>query len=169
MSLQIVQNQQLKPIGDKVAIDTQLSTTSENAISNKAVTEEFKKSGAIVLHRHTPDLQDGFIIGEWKLYPERNQCYVRMDFGSYNVNFDIDNDYLEFVGLTNVVFVSYLGISHLYTSGNMYQWGMNGNAIDSQVSGTSSALKLNFILDVAVESIAYYNVSFNGSFVLSQS
>lgn len=38
MSLQIVQNQQLKPIGDQVPIDTQLSTTSENAISNKAVT-----------------------------------------------------------------------------------------------------------------------------------
>lgn len=43
MSLQIVQNQQLKPIGDKVAIDTQLSTTSENAISNKAVTEEINR------------------------------------------------------------------------------------------------------------------------------
>lgn len=43
MSLQIVQNQQLKPIGDKVAIDTQLSTTSENAISNKAVTEEINQ------------------------------------------------------------------------------------------------------------------------------
>lgn len=43
MSLQIVQNQQLVPIGDKVPIDTQLSTTSENAISNKAVTEEITR------------------------------------------------------------------------------------------------------------------------------
>lgn len=43
MSLQIVQNQQLKPIGDKVPIDTTLSSSSENAISNKAVTEEINR------------------------------------------------------------------------------------------------------------------------------
>lgn len=39
MSVNIVQNQQLKPIGDKVPIDTTLSSSSENAISNKAVSD----------------------------------------------------------------------------------------------------------------------------------
>lgn len=43
MSLQIVQNQQLKPIGDKVPIDTTLSSSSENAISNKAVNDEITR------------------------------------------------------------------------------------------------------------------------------
>jgi len=53
MSLQIVQNQQLKPIGDKVPIDTQLSTTSENAISNKAVTEEINQINSDLTYNST--------------------------------------------------------------------------------------------------------------------
>ena len=114
MSLQIVQNQQLKPIGDKVAIDTQLSTTSENAISNKAVTEE--------ITRINSDLTDKY---EWNLLgsvPSQQLIDFPTDYAEIQICITNANEpYLTYVYNFCKPFIQSIGMTSKYFGHGYYR------------------------------------------------
>lgn len=138
--------------------DNTLKTTSKTIVN--AINEVHAKSGIIVLHRKNDDLQNNSIVGNWYLNPETNQYYAHMVFGSYNVNFNVYNDYLEFVGVPDITFTSFVGITHILEGQTTIQRGMQNNTFNVK----PSKLTLSFLLDNTASTKQYMQVYFDGTF-----